>query len=90
MTIEDYTYKPAEVTVAKGTTVKFTNRDSTPHTATSNESGVFESGTIEPGKSGKITLDEAGTFAYYCVFHPFMKGTDRRRITGAECWYAAR
>jgi plastocyanin len=73
--IQDYTYKPARVTVPEGTTVTFTNRDSTPHTATSRESGAFESGSIDTNKSGSVTLEETGTFAYYCVFHPFMKGT---------------
>jgi plastocyanin len=75
VTIADYMYKPASLTVPVGTTVKFTNEDSTPHTATSRESGAFDSGSIETGKSGEIKLEKAGTFAYYCVFHPFMKGT---------------
>jgi plastocyanin len=75
VTIQDYTYRPASITVPKGTTVTFTNRDSTPHTATSKQSGVFESGSIDTGKSGKVGLEESGTFAYYCLFHPFMKGT---------------
>jgi plastocyanin len=73
--IHDYTYKPANITVPRGTTVVITNRDSTPHTVTSKESGDFESGSIGTGKSGRITLQKSGTFAYYCVFHPFMKGT---------------
>ncbi len=75
VTIQDYTYKPASLTVPTGTTVTFTNRDSTPHTATSKQTGAFESGSIDSGKSGSITLEESGTFAYYCAFHPFMKGT---------------
>lgn len=75
VTIKDYTYKPATITVPVGTTVSFTNRDSTPHTATSKESGAFESGSIDTGKTGKVTLEKSGTFTYYCVFHPFMKGT---------------
>jgi plastocyanin len=75
VTIKDYIYKPASITVPEGTTVTFTNRDSTPHTATSKESGVFESGSIGTGKSAKVTLDKSGTFTYYCLFHPFMKGT---------------
>jgi plastocyanin len=75
VTIKDYIYKPASITVPQGTTVTFTNQDSTAHTATSKESGVFESGPIDPGKSGKVTLDKSGTFTYYCLFHPFMKGT---------------
>jgi plastocyanin len=73
--IKDYLYKPATITVPRGMTVTFTNRDSTPHTATSKESGVFESGSIDTGKSAEVTLNQSGTFAYYCLFHPFMKGT---------------
>jgi plastocyanin len=75
VTIKDYIYKPASITVPKGTTVTFTNRDTTAHTATSKEAGIFESGPIDTGKSAKVTLEKTGTFAYYCLFHPFMKGT---------------
>jgi plastocyanin len=75
VTIKDYTYAPATITVPVGTTVTFTNRDSTPHTATSKKPGAFESGSIDTGRSGEVKLEQAGTFAYYCAFHPFMKGT---------------
>jgi plastocyanin len=75
VTVQNFAFKPADVTVAKGTTVEFTNEDSTSHTATSSSSGAFDTGTIKPGKTGSITLDEAGTFTYFCSFHPFMKGT---------------
>jgi plastocyanin len=61
VTIEDYIYKPASITVPSGTTVTFSNRDSTAHTATSKESGVFESGPIDTGKSAQVTLDKSGT-----------------------------
>jgi plastocyanin len=74
VTIRDYLYEPGTLTVPVGTTVTFTNRDSTPHTATSKQAGAFESGSLDTGKSGKVTLDETGSFAYYCLFHPFMKG----------------
>jgi plastocyanin len=75
VTIVDYTFEPAQLTVPAGTTVEFTNEDSTPHTATSKQSGAFETGSIDTGKSAKVTLEEPGTYAYYCAFHPFMKGT---------------
>lgn len=75
VTIHDYLYAPETITVPVGSTVTFTNRDSTPHTATSKQSGVFESGSLDTGKSGEVKLEETGTFAYYCLFHPFMKGT---------------
>jgi plastocyanin len=75
VTIADYSFKPSDLTVPVGTTVTFTNTDSTPHTATSKRQGAFDSGPIDTGKTGSIKLNEAGTFAYYCQFHPFMKGT---------------
>jgi plastocyanin len=73
--IVNYTYKPADLTVAAGTKISFTNHDTTPHTATSKESEAFETGPIDPGQTKSITLSKPGTYTYYCVFHPFMKGT---------------
>ena len=77
--IEDFLYEPAAITVAVGTEVTFTNEDTAPHTATSGESpkpdGVFDTDIIEKGESKSVKLAKAGTFAYYCELHPFMKGT---------------
>ncbi|HVQ59123.1 MAG TPA: cupredoxin domain-containing protein [Solirubrobacterales bacterium] len=73
--IVDFEYIPPNVTVPAGTTVSFENEDSAAHTATSKESGAFDSGTIKGGATGEITLEDPGTFAYFCAFHPFMKGT---------------
>ena len=72
--IVDFAYAPADLTVARGTTVEFTNEDSTSHTATA-KGGAFDSGTIEAGRSAEVSLDRSGTFTYFCAFHPFMKGT---------------
>jgi plastocyanin len=74
VSIEDFIYEPASVVVPQGTKLTFTNHDSSPHTATSTESGAFESGTIKEDRTGSITLEKPGTFSYYCAFHPFMKG----------------
>ena len=77
--IKDFLYDPEPITVAAGTNVTFTNRDAAPHTATSGESpnadGAFETGTLTKGQSRSVKLATAGTFAYYCAIHPFMKGT---------------
>ena len=72
--IKDFAYSPPSLTVAKGTTVEFTNEDSSNHTATSKPGGVFDTGTIGKGQSKSVTLDQPGTFAYFCSFHPFMQG----------------
>lgn len=77
--IKDFTYVPAAITVAAGTTITFTNEDGAPHTATSGTSptadGVFESGTLAKGDSKSIKVTQRGTLVYYCALHPFMKGT---------------
>jgi plastocyanin len=72
--IEGFAYKPATIRVPAGTEIVFTNRDAAPHTATSDDPGTFETDTIKEGKSDSVTLDEAGSFDFYCAFHPFMKG----------------
>lgn len=77
--ISDFLYKPEQLTVAVGTKVKFINKDSAPHTATSGQSptadGVFDTGNLKKGDSKAVKLTKAGTFAYYCAIHPFMKAT---------------
>jgi plastocyanin len=73
--IKDFAYAPAQLTVAKGTSLTFTNQDSTPHTATSGDAGGFDTGAIQPEQTKSVTLDRPGTFDYICSFHPFMHGT---------------
>jgi plastocyanin len=64
----DNEFQPASITVAAGEAITFTNVGSNPHTATSDD-GVFDTGTVEADGTASITLDSAGTFPYYCVFH---------------------
>jgi plastocyanin len=74
LTIANYAFAPAVLTVRVGATVTVTNTDSTAHTATA-ESGAFDSGTLKPGQSAHLTLSKPGTYTYLCQFHAFMKGT---------------
>ncbi|MCU1393051.1 MAG: hypothetical protein JWM34_1479 [Ilumatobacteraceae bacterium] len=71
--IKDFKFDAANLTVAKGTTITWTNNDNQAHTATS--SGNFDTGSIAAGATGTATFNTDGTFAYICSFHPFMKGT---------------
>jgi plastocyanin len=64
------------LTVRKGDSVVWVNKDPFPHTATS-KSGKFDSGTIDAGKSWKLTPRTTGEFGYVCALHPTMKGTLR-------------
>ena len=74
VTISDFQFGPASVTVNVGDTVTWTNDGPTPHSATSS-SGGFDTGIMDAGQSGSHTFAEAGTFAYICTPHPNMQGT---------------
>jgi plastocyanin len=74
VSIADFAFDPAELRIAAGTTVTWTNRDTVPHTATAGD-GSFDTGAIDPGASASHTFDAPGTFAYACAFHPNMTGT---------------
>jgi len=67
-------YAPNPITVAAGTTVTWTNNDTTGHTVTG-DGGSFDSGAIAAGGSFQFTFQNRGTFAYHCTFHPGMVGS---------------
>lgn len=74
--IANFAFSPSSVTIAKGTTVTWTNKDSASHTVTSTTGATaFASGTIAAGKSFANTFDVAGTWTYRCSFHPSMTAT---------------
>ena len=73
VTIADMRYEPAVLTVKKGDSVTFVNKDIFPHTATA--AGQFDSRTIEPQKKWTYRATRAGEFPYICTLHPNMKGT---------------
>ena len=72
--IADFKYMPAAVTVSAGTKVTWTNSDDAAHTATADDDS-FDTGDLDQGDSKTVTLDEPGTYSYFCRFHPFMKAT---------------
>jgi plastocyanin len=76
-------YSPRELTVAVGSTVRWTNDDAIVHTVTTGTSdgslgtadGVFDSGFLGGGDSSSFTFTEPVTYTYFCIPHPFMQGT---------------
>lgn len=72
VSISGFAYKPATLTVAKGTTVRFANNDQAPHTAT--RAGGFDTKRIGAGKSASVRFNARGTFRYHCTIHPEMRG----------------
>lgn len=73
--IMDFAYNPAQVEIPVGATVTWTNSDAVPHTATAQDREALQSGTLNQGDSFSQTFDQAGSFDYFCEFHPNMKGT---------------
>ena len=80
VTIENFAFMPAELTVPVGTTVVWTNEDSVAHTVTagtpdSPDTALFDSGDMNQGDTFSYTFDEPGSFAYFCTIHPNMTAT---------------
>ena len=67
-------YDPANLTITTGTTVTWVNQGSTPVTVTSPD-GLFDSEQILPSASFSATFYTPGTYRYFCVPYPHMKGT---------------
>jgi plastocyanin len=75
VTIKDFKFTPAMLTVKTGTKVTFVNEDTTTHTATSASGSTISSGNLAKGQSYTVTFTKAGTYQYTCSIHPYMKGT---------------
>lgn len=69
-----WTYGPAVLKVAKGTTITIVNRGKEFHTVTSNDPGRLFDVSIDTNQTASLTFDKVGTFAYHCGVHPQMKG----------------
>ena len=72
--IYNHAFDLAQLNVASGTTVRFVNKDTEPHTATA-DNGLFDTGVLEPGGSFKVYFEGSGTVTYHCELHPDMKGS---------------
>ncbi|NND87141.1 MAG: hypothetical protein HKM23_07465 [Nitrosopumilus sp.] len=72
-------YLPYEVNITVGETITWSNDDSAAHTVTSGNAnagptGVFDSGLFMAGSTYDFTFEDAGTYDYFCMVHPWMTG----------------
>ena len=74
VTIADFAFDPAELEVAAGATVTWTNNDSATHTVESDDETLM-SDDLPNGATYEMTFDEPGTYEYVCGIHPNMAGT---------------
>ena len=80
VTIRDFAFEPANITVRTGATVVWVNEGAVAHTATA--AGAFDTGLIQPRARASYTFRAAGEHAYLCTPHPFMTG--RVIVQGGE------
>lgn len=74
--IENFEFKPSEVTISVGDTVKWTNLDSAIHNARQTiDNPELYSPNLGQGESFSHTFNEEGTYDYICTIHPYMDGT---------------
>jgi plastocyanin len=74
VSIQDFFFSPANVSVPAGTTVTWVNEGNVPHTVTSDD-GQFDSGLLMPGDSYTVMFKGQGTITYHCAIHPSMTGS---------------
>ena len=69
VTIANFAFSPADVTIKAGGTVTWTNNDNVSHTVTGAD---FDSGPLAQGATFSHTFPAAGSFDYKCTIHPSM------------------
>src|ERR1700740_2729005 len=72
VTIDNFTFAPAELKLKVGDSVTWTNHDDIPHTVVS--AGKFRSKALDSDDSYTFTFTAAGDYKYFCSLHPHMTG----------------
>ncbi len=70
--MQNVSFVPNTLTITKGTTITWQNKDSYSHTSTSDTPGLWDTGDIPGGSSKTTTFNTAGTFHYHCTYHASM------------------
>jgi plastocyanin len=73
--IKNFSFKPANITIKRGTKLRWINKDSTAHTATANNGRSFDSGRLGKGQSYTHTFKSVGKKPYHCKIHPDMRAS---------------
>ena len=72
--IRSFAFEPGDVTIKKGTTIAWTNRDSVNHTVTGDNDSMLNSPVLKQDQNFSFTFTSPGEFYYHCAIHPSMKG----------------
>jgi plastocyanin len=69
----DNAFRPRNLTIDRGTVVRWVNRGDRTHTTTSN-TGIWDV-TLSPDETFRRRFRRLGTFAYHCSIHTDMVGS---------------
>src|SRR5271156_3435401 len=70
--IDNFKFAPTPLTVPKGATVTWVNRDDIPHSIVC-QALNFHSHPMDTDGTTSLTFEQAGTYEYVCGMHPFMR-----------------
>ena len=74
VSIDNFAFTPATLTVHRGDTVTWTNHDEEPHTVAAGD-GSFRSPGMDSNATFSFTFTNPGSYDYICSIHPSMHGT---------------
>jgi plastocyanin len=74
VSIIDKSFRPGSIAVATGGTVEWSNDDGEAHTVTATDQ-AFDSGIMNGSAAFIQTFAEPGSYPYFCLIHPEMRGT---------------
>lgn len=70
VSIQDYTFTPRIISIARGTTVIWTNNDTVMHSVVIDGHSLASSGTLNQGASFSLAFDKAGQYTYHGGAYP--------------------
>jgi plastocyanin len=73
VTIDNFTFSPATLSVKAGATIIFVNHDDLPHNVV-DANGGFRSKALDTDETFARVFDKPGEFVYFCGLHPQMQG----------------
>jgi plastocyanin len=73
ITISGMAFSAAPASINVGDTIEWINQDIVDHTSTEKAKQLWNV-SIPPGKSARVVMKTAGTFDFYCRYHPNMIG----------------
>ena len=76
VSLQNFAFLPASITVKAGTKVTWTNQDDVNHSVINDMSGTGPASSLF-GRDAtySYTFTTAGTYTYHCQPHPYMHGT---------------